>query len=499
MSPYFIGIDVSTTSSKALAIDEQGSIVNGDAFPHDLSTPRPLWAEQDPEQWWSATVASLRSLLEKIPADAVKAIGLTGQMLGLTPLDKDNRVLRPAILWNDLRSGAQCDAITEAFGAQRLYEHIGSMLLPGMTLPKIIWMREHEPELYDQIARVMLPKDYVRFRLSGAHVTDVSDGSGFGLLDVGARRWSDDMLALTGIPRAWLPELCESPEVCAHVSAEAAALTGLKAGTPIVGGAGDQPAQAVGSGIVANGQTSLTVGTSGVLFTSADRYLPDEDGRLHTFCHAIPDRWCYLGVMQSAAGSLRWLHDEMLPGQSYDALNEMVASVPRGANGLLFAPYLSGERHPYPDPLARGAFVGFTLRHGRAQMVRATMEGVAFGMRDLVEIARDKDIHPPSAAVSGGAANSPIWRQIMTDIMNFPLYTVNTTAGGAFGAAILAGIGAGAWPDVPSACGALIHQVDTTEPDADGVAAYERIYAAFRELYPALRGLFATLSTLDED
>ncbi|MCC6613342.1 MAG: xylulokinase [Anaerolineae bacterium] len=498
MSSYFIGIDVSTTSSKALAIDEQGHITHGESFPHDLATPRPLWAEQDPEQWWSASAATLRSLLEKIPAEAVKAIGLTGQMLGLTPVDKDGHVIRPAILWNDLRSGAQCDAITEQFGAHALWQHIGSMLLPGMTLPKIIWMREHEPDNYAQIAKVMLPKDFVRFRLSGAHVTDIADGSGFGLLDVGKRQWSGEMLALADIPRAWLPELCESPDICAYVSEEAAALTGLIAGTPIVGGAGDQPAQAVGSGIVENGQTSLTVGTSGVLFTSADRYLPDEDGRLHTFCHAIPGCWCYLGVMQSAAGSLRWLHDEILPDRSYDALNKMVGSVPRGANGLLFAPYLSGERHPYPDPLARGAFVGFTLRHGLAHMVRSTMEGVAFGMRDLVEIARDKDIYPPSAAVSGGAANSPIWRQIITDVMNMPLYTVNTTAGGAFGAAILAAVGAEAWPDVPSACHALIQQVDTTQPDATGVEAYERIYAAFRQLYPALKDLFVTIAPLDE-
>ncbi len=492
-----MGIDVSTTASKALAIDEQGEVVASQSYPHRLSTPRPLWSEQDPEEWWRAASHAVRDVLEKVPAEQVAAVGLTGQMHGLTSLDAQDRPLRPAILWNDQRSGAQCAAITEKVGAQRLYQHIGSMLLAGFTAPKIMWLRENEPDVYRQIAHVLLPKDYLRLRLSGAHAADVADASGFGLMDIGKRAWSDEMLAAFDIPRAWLPELFESPEICARVNAEGAAATGLKVGTPIVGGAGDQPAQAVGSGIVSMGQTSLTVGTSGVAFTAADRYLPEPQGRLHTFCHAIPGEWFSMGVMLSAAGGLRWLHDELAPTTSYEALSERAAEVPPGALGLLFAPYLSGERNPHPDPFARGAFVGLTLRHTLAHMVRAVMEGVAFGMRDNLELLRVQGIRPASAAVSGGAANSPVWRQLMTDIMGIPLYTVNTTEGAAFGAAILAAVGAGAYPDVPTACAQMVRQVDEIQPQPEGVAAYERLYPAFRELYPALIETYAALSKFE--
>ncbi|MEZ4668560.1 MAG: xylulokinase, partial [Anaerolineae bacterium] len=468
MSRYFVGIDVSTTGSKALAIDEAGTIVASGSHSHPLSTPRPLWVEQNPDDWWEASCHALRDITNTIPSEAIAAVGLTGQMLGLTVLDGHGQPLRPAILWNDQRSGAECAAMTERIGDQRLYQLVGSMMLPGMTAPKILWLREHEPEIYQQIKRFLLPKDYVRFKLSGAYVTDVADGSGIGLMDIGARRWSEEMLDAFDIPSSWLPDLCESPEICAQVDEAGAAATGLKVGTPIVGGAGDQPAQAIGSGIVSDGQTSLTVGTSGVVFTSANRYLPDEQGRLHTFCHAAPGYYAYLGVMQSAAGSLRWLHDELANAIDYNGLNAMVEKVPRGSLGLLFAPYLAGERHPYYDPLARGAFVGLTLRHGLKEMARAVMEGVAFGMRDLLEILRDKGIHPPSAVISGGAANSAVWRQLMTDVMNIPLYTVNTTEGAAYGAAILAGVGGGVWHDVPTACSQLVHKIDEGQPNAEG-------------------------------
>ncbi len=497
MPRYFIGIDVSTTASKALAIDEQGTVIASQSYPHDLSTPRPLWSEQDPENWWQATSHALRDVVQKTPADQIAAVGLTGQMHGLTSLDANGKPLRPAILWNDQRSGPQCAAITEKVGANHLYQHIGSMLLPGFTAPKILWLRENEPEIYRQIKHVLLPKDYIRFRLSGAYVTDVADGSGIALMNIARRKWSDHMLAAFDIPRAWLPDLCESPEVCATVNEAGAAETGLKVGTPIVGGAGDQPAQAVGSGIVLRGQTSLTVGTSGVAFTATDEYVPEPEGRLHTFCHAMPGAWFYMGVMLSAAGGLRWLHDELAPKTSYDDLSALAASVPPGSLGLLFAPYLTGERNPHPDPFARGAFVGLTLRHGLAHMVRAVMEGVAFGMRDNLELLRAQGVRPQSAAVSGGAANSPVWRQLMTDIMAMPLYTVNTTEGAAFGAAILASVGAGAWPDVPSACAQLVRKVDEIQPHPEGVAAYERLYPLFRGLYPALCDSYAALARFE--
>jgi xylulokinase len=495
--PHFIGIDVSTTASKALVIDETGNVIASQSYPHNLSTPRPLWSEQDPENWWEATSRALRDVVAKVGADNIAAIGLTGQMHGLTSLDEHGKPLRPAILWNDQRSGAQCEAITQKVGAEKLYQHIGSILLAGFTAPKIMWLRENEPDVYAKIKHVLLPKDYIRYRLSGAYVADVADGSGFGLMDISKRQWSDEMIAAFDIPREWLPQLCESPEVCAHVSEEAAAQTGLRVGTPIVGGAGDQPAQGVGSGIVEANQVSLTVGTSGVAFASTTEYLPEPQGRLHTFCHAIPGTWFYMGVMLSAAGGLRWLHDAVTPGASYDELNRHAAEVPRGSNGLLFAPYLTGERNPHPDPYARGAFVGLTLRHGVPHMVRSVMEGVAFGMRDNLELLRAQGVHPTAAVISGGAANSPIWRQLTTDIMGIPLYTVNTTEGAAFGAAILAAVGVNCFPDVPTACRQLVRKVDEVQPDPQGVAEYERLYPIFKNVYPSLKETFGALARFE--
>jgi xylulokinase len=497
MSRYFIGIDVSTTASKALVIDEQGAVVASKSHPHDLSTPRPLWSEQDPENWWQAASASLREVMKQIPADQVAAIGLTGQMHGLTPLDKDGKPVRPAILWNDQRSGAQCAAITEKIGARRLYKLIGSILLPGFTAPKIMWVRQNEPDAYARIAHVLLPKDYVRYRLSGAFVADVADASGFGLMDIGTRTWNDELIAAYDIPRAWLPALCESPDVCAYVSAEAAAQTGLKAGTPIVGGAGDQPAAAIGMGVVDEGMASLAIGTSGVAHAIAKRYAPEPDGRLHTFCGPMAGTWLQMGVMLSAAGGLRWVHDEFTPGQSYDDLNRMAESVPRGSLGLLFAPYLTGERNPHPDPFARGAFVGFTLRHGLAHLVRSAMEGIAYGMRDQLELLRSLGVNPAEAVVTGGAANSTVWRQLTTEIMGIPLYTINTNEGSAFGAAILAAVGAGAYPDVPAACAQMVRKVDVIQPDPEGVAEYSRLYPAFQGLYPALKETYSALARFE--
>jgi xylulokinase len=497
MGKYFIGIDVSTTASKVLVIDAQGAVITEQSHPHELSTPRPLWSEQDPENWWTATRQSLRDVMQTIPADEVVAIGLTGQMHGLTSLDAQGRPLRPAILWNDGRSAAQCAAVTEKIGAKRLYQLAGTIMQPGFTAPKIKWLQENEPDIYKQIAHVLLPKDYIRYRLSGAYVTDVADGSGFALMDIGARHWSDEILAAFDIPRAWLPELCESQEVSARVSEEAALETGLKVGTPIVGGAGDQPAAGVGNGIVSLGQCSLTVGTSGVAYAISDRYAPEPDGRLHTFCGPMPGTWFHMGVMLSAAGGLRWLHDELSPNMSYPEMNQHAESVPRGSLGLLFAPYLTGERNPHPDPLARGAFVGLTLRHGFPHLIRAVMEGVAFGMRDQLELLHSLGVHPTEAVVSGGAANSPIWRQLMTDIMGIPLYTINTNEGAAFGAAILASVGAGEWPDVVTACQQMIRKVDQDDPDAASVSDYERLYPIFRSLYPALRQSFAELALFE--
>ncbi len=499
MPKYFIGIDVSTTASKAVVIDEHGDVVATQDYPHQLSTPKPLWSEQDPEDWWQATSASLRDVLKQVSAGDVAAVGLTGQMHGLTPMGENGEIVRPAILWNDQRSGDQCAEITGKIGEKVLYQRIGSILLPGFTAPKIRWMKQNEPENFAKLKHVLLPKDYVRYRLSGAYVADVADGSGFGLMDIATRTWSDDMLDAFEIPREWLPELVESQDVSAHVSEEAASATGLKAGTPIVGGAGDQPAGGVGSGIVQDGMVSMSIGTSGVAYASNKVYSPEPDGRLHTFCGPVPGEYFHMGVMLSAAGGLRWFHDEIAGGRGYDEINALVAEVPIGARGLLFAPYLTGERNPHPDPLARGAFVGFTLRHGIAEMARAVMEGVAFGMRDQLELLRAQGIDPADSVVSGGAAKSPVWRQMITDIMGIPLYTVNTTEGAAFGAAILAAVGAGAYPDVPTATAAMVRKVDQTDPNPDAVKQYEELYPAYRELYPALKGSFHALAAFEAE
>lgn len=498
MPHYFLGLDVSTTASKALVIDETGQVLTTHSRPHRLSTPRLLWSEQAPEDWAEASFGAIRAALADLPPTMqVEAIGLTGQMHGLTTLDANGKPVRPAILWNDQRSGAQCESLTAQISAKKLYQLIGSRLLPGFTIPKLIWIRENEPEAYARIASILLPKDYVRWRLSGARVTDVADGSGIGLMDIARRTWSDELLRAWGVPQAWLPELCESTAICAKVSAAGAAATGLPEGMPIVGGAGDQPAQAVGSGIVTAGQASVTVGTSGVVFAAADRYVPEPEGRLHTFCHALPGAWFAMGVMLSAAGSLRWFHDTFAPETSYEALSEQAAIAPPGSLGLLFAPYLSGERHPHPDPLARGAFVGLTAQHTLAHCVRAVMEGVAFGMRDNFELFRAQNLRPESAALSGGAANSPVWRQIMADVLGIPLYTVNTTEGAAFGAAILGAVGVGL-SDVPTACAQMVRTELRIEPESDNVARYERLYATYREVYPALRSVNVALAAQTE-
>jgi xylulokinase len=496
MTRYFIGIDVSTTASKALVIDRDGAVIASSSHGHALSTPRPLWSEQDPDDWWRATTASLREVLTVVSADDIAAVGLTGQMHGLTSLDKDGRPLRPAILWNDQRSGAQCDEITEKVGAQRLYSLIGSRLLAGFTAPKLRWVMQNEPEVFAQIAHVLLPKDYVRFRLSGAYVTDVAEGSGLGVMDIAARTYSDELLAAFGIPRAWMPDLCESQEVCAHVNAEGAAATGLKIGTPIVGGAGDQPAAMVGMGVVEEGLASLAIGTSGVAHAMSPRYAPEPNGRLHTFCGPIPGMWFHMGVMLSAAGGLRWLHDEFLADKGYDEINRMAEGVPAGSLGLLFAPYLTGERNPHPDPYARGAFVGFTLRHGMPHMVRATMEGIAYGMRDQFELLRSLGVNPAEAVVTGGATNSAVWLQLTTDIMGIPLYTINTNEGSAFGAAILAAVGVGAYASVPEACREMVRKVETVQPSA-AAADYQRLYPTFQGLYAALRDTYHALARFE--
>ena len=489
---YFLGIDVSTTSAKALLMDGAGRVITSASTTLTLQTPRPLWSEQNPREWWDGVVTSIRAALAQAGVDgaAVQAVGLTGQMHGLVLLDEQGEVLRPAILWNDQRTGAQCEEIHRRVGTARLIQITGNVALTGFTSPKLLWVQQNEPEVYARAKHVLLPKDYVRYRLTGAFAMDKADGSGTALFDVRARNWSSEMLSALNIPAGWLPPTFEGPEVTGRVSAEAAALTGLAAGTPVMAGGGDQAAQAVGVGVVQPGIVALTLGTSGVIFASTDRPLIEPAGRLHAFCHALPNTWHLMGVMLSAAGSLQWYRDSLAPQADFNALVDEAAVAPAGSEGLLFLPYLSGERTPYPDPLARGAWVGMTLRHKRAHLTRAVLEGVAFGLKDSFNLLQQAGLGEiRQVRASGGGAKSALWRQILASVLEAELVTVNTTEGAAYGAALLAGVGAGVWPDVPAACAATIEITGRTAPD-ETAAAYKRLYPHYQALYPALKATF---------
>jgi xylulokinase len=490
---YFLGIDVSTTGSKALLIDAAGTVVASASSPHTLQTPKPLWSEQDPEEWWTASRAAIRDALSQagVGGDAVAAVGLTGQMHGLVLLDADGKVLRPAILWNDQRTGAQCDEIRSRLGKERLIQITGNDALTGFTAPKILWVQQNEPAVYAKARHILLPKDYLRYRLTGAYAMDKADGSGTILFDLKKRNWSGEMLSALGIPADWLPPTFEGPEFTGNITVPVAAETGLKAGTPVAAGGGDQAAQAVGVGAVEPGIIALTLGTSGVVFATTPSALIEPEGRLHAFCHAVPGMWHFMGVMLSAAGSLQWYRDTVAPNMDFPSLMDEAELIPAGCEGLLFLPYLSGERTPHPDPLARGAWIGLTLRHSRGHLTRAVLEGVAYGLKDgfgLIRGAGLGDIR--QVRVSGGGAKSALWRQILASVLEAELATVNTTEGAAYGAALLAGVGAGAWADVPSACKAAVRVTGSTRPDPAQVKVYREQYSIYRDLYPALKGFF---------
>lgn len=489
----FLGIDVSTTATKALLIDQRGRVAATAAQEYELSTPKPLWSEQSPEDWWSGAASAVRGALQRagVRGDAVRGIGLTGQMHGLVLLDEAGQVLRPAILWNDQRSERQCEQIRQRVGHERLVQITGNDAFAGFTAPKILWVRDNEPDVYARIAHVLLPKDYVRYRLTGEYATDRAGAGGTLLLDLSARSWSDEVLERLDILRAWLPPTSEGPEITGHVSAAAAAETGLKEGTPVVAGGGDQAAQAVGVGAVRAGIVALTLGTSGVVFTTTETPLVEPLGRIHSFPHAVPQRWHVMGVMLSAAGSLRWYRDTTSPHMSYDALLAEAESAPPGAEAVYFMPYLSGERTPHADAKLRGAFVGLTLKHERAHMTRAVLEGVAFGIRDNLELLGSVGVPAPEQVrVSGGGARSLLWRKIFADVLNTELVSVQTEEGAAYGAAILAGVGAGAWKSVEAACDEVVTTSDTVTPTAEGADVYKQVHKRFTMLYPALRPFY---------
>lgn len=489
---HVLGIDVSTTATKAVLIDESGAVVGVGASAYGFSVPRPLWSEQDPELWWDGAVDAIHSVLATtgVPADDVDAIGLTGQMHGAVLLDAAGDVLRPAILWNDQRTAAECDAIRDALGPERLIAITGNDALTGFTAPKLVWVRDHEPDVWRRIAHVLLPKDYLRLRLTGEYALDKADGAGTLLFDLAARDWSAEVLDALRIERAWMPPTWEGPEITGNVTPEAATATGLRAGTPVVAGGGDQSANAVGVGAVTVGTMALSLGTSGVVFATTDRPLYEPHGRVHAFCHAVPGRWHLMSVMLSAGGSLRWFRDAIVPGVEFGDLVDAAAEVPAGSGGLLFLPYLSGERSPHPDPLARGAFVGLTLTHDLRHLTRAVLEGVAFGLRDGLDLMIEAGTPvPDQIRASGGGTESPLWRQILADVLGAEIATVSTSEGAAYGAGVLAAVGAGWYPSVEAASAALVTATPVASPGPD-IEAYRDAHAIYRELYPALAPTF---------
>jgi len=488
-----LGIDVGTGGTRAVLVDACGKVVAACSTEHaPISSPHIGWAEQDPEDWWRAARASIHGVLTEIGGSAsdIHSIGLTGQMHGCVMMDGRGEVLRPALIWCDQRTQPQCDWLNEHVGYERIIELTCNPALPNFTLTKLLWVREHQPEIFKGIEHVLCPKDYVRYRMTGEYAMDMQEASGTLLLDVTHRRWSAEVADAAGIPMKWLPRLFEGPEVCAHISQPGASATGLAAGTPVVAGAGDQGAGAVGMGIVAAGSVSATIGTSGVVFASTSEPIKDPKGRLHTFCHAAPGLWHVMGVTNGAGLSLRYFRDTFAQhddgtASRYDELTAQAATVPAGSDGLFWAPYLFGERTPHLDPNARAAFVGITASHTRAHFIRAVLEGVAFSLQDSFTLFKQLSIPVERIRLGGGGASSSLWAAIQADVYGHAVELLEAQEGGAFGAALLAGTGVGTWASVEDACGATIKVRDEIQPQhADVMAA---AYEEYRRIYPALR------------
>ena len=507
--PHLLGIDIGTSGTKTLICDEDGKVIATAMAEHPISSPRPGWSEQDPRDWWDATCKATKVVLKKAklkPAD-VGGIGLSGQMHGSVFLGDGPEPLRLALLWNDQRTAEQCAQIeSKAGGREALIELVANPALTGFTAPKILWVRQHEPKVYAKTKHVLLPKDYVRYRMTGEYATEVSDASGMLLLDVANRTWSDKLLSLLGIDKSLLARLHESPEVTGTLHAEGARALGLRDGIPVVGGAGDQAAGAVGNGIVAPGIVSATLGTSGVVFAHSDSPVRDPGGRVHTMCHAVPGKWCVFGCMLSAGGSFQWFRNQLADEEvsaakkkkvdPYELLVAEAQAAPRGSEGLFFLPYLTGERCPHPDPTARGGWVGLTARATRAMLIRSLLEGVTFGMRDALEIMRQMGIAAREVRASGGGARSDFWRQLQADVYNTPIVLTNATEGPAYGVALLAGVGTGVWKSVEEACRRSIRQTEKVNPNKKAVAAYEPFYRTYDKLYFDLKDRFREIAAL---
>jgi xylulokinase len=507
--PHLLGIDIGTSGTKTLICDEDGEVIATAMAEHAISSPKPGWSEQDPREWWAATMAATKAVLKKakLKAGDIGGIGLSGQMHGSVFLGNGDKPLRPAILWNDQRTADQCAEIeARAGGREALIKLVANPALTGFTAPKILWVRKHEPGIYARTRHILLPKDYIRFLMTGEYATEVSDASGTLLLDVVNRKWSDELLGLLEIDKALLPRLHESFEVTGTLSAAAAASLGLAAGTPVVGGGGDQAAGAVGNGIVTAGIVSATLGTSGVIFAHSDVPTLDPQGRVHTMCHAVPGKWCVFGCMLSAGGSFQWYRNtngaaeiaaaKKLKTDPYELLVTEAVTAPPGSEGLFFLPYLTGERCPHPDPTARGGWIGLTSRTTRAMMIRSLIEGVTFGMRDMLEIMKQMGIPITQVRGSGGGARSDFWRSMQADVYQSPLVITNATEGPAYGVALLAGVGTGVWSSVEQACRASIRSVNKLTPNKKRAAEYDRYYRVYDKLYGDLKERFAEMAKL---
>lgn len=502
---YFLGIDVGTGGTRAVVIDDRGSVLSSASQEHKpFASPKIGWAEQDPVDWWQACGTAVSSALKQssLRGDQIACVGFSGQMHGAVMLDGQGRVVRPTPIWCDVRSEKQAQELTSQIGAQRLRQLTCNPSLTNFTLTKCLWVRENEPENWSRVRSLMLPKDYVRFRLTGEHATDVADASGTLLLDVAHRCWSQEMLDFAQMDRALLPALYESPEICGRVSGEGAAATGLVRGTLVVAGAGDQAAGAIGIGVISPGAVSATIGTSGVVLAATNTPALDPQGRVHTFCHGMVNRWLVMGVTQAAGLSLRWFRDQFgaVDGHvdSYEDLTGQAAKIPAGSDGLLWAPYLMGERTPYLDAKARGMLVGLTASHTRAHVIRAILEGVAFSLRDTFTIFEQIDVPVRSVRLGGGGARSPLWRQIQADVYDQSVEIVAVEEGAAYGAAILAGVGAKAWPGVDAACDAIVRVAETTTPNAQNSSTMNRAYSSYRRIYPGMKAILHENTTVEK-
>jgi xylulokinase len=489
-----LGLDIGTTGARCLAIDETGRVLAESIAEYPLFSPHPGWSEQNPEDWWAASSTVIGRVTKEVGPD-IAGIGLTGQMHGAVFLDGTDAVIRPALLWNDQRTQKECDEITDKVGAEALIRIAGNPALTGFQAPKLLWLRNEEPSAYAHVKRLLLPKDYVRLRLSGQAATDASDASGTLLVDLRSRNWSDEILDALEIPRAWLPDVFEGPEATGSVLTSVADQLALRPGIAIAAGGGDNAAAAVGNGIILAGLASCSIGTSGVLFAHSDTLSPDPSGRLHAFCHAVPYRYHLMGVTLSAGGSLRWWRD-VLGTASYEELGQLAAQAPPGSEGLVFLPYLTGERSPHLDPLARGAFFGLSSRHSAAHLARALMEGVAFSLRDCLDLMRETGTVPTEIRATGGGARSDLWRQLLADILDCGIVQTVSDQGPAYGAALLAGVAAGIHANIEEACATIEVRAETSEPDSERARLYDEYHAVYRSLYQATRAQMHTLSAL---